>query len=55
MQEFEKYRFGIIGLETALGLAMEHLVHTGKIPLTGLVALLSTGPARCLLYTSRCV
>jgi dihydroorotase len=48
MQEFEKCPFGIIGLETALGLALEHLVHTGKIPLTRLVALLSTGPARVL-------
>ena len=48
MQEFEKCPFGIIGLETALGLALEHLVHTGKIPLARLVALLSTGPARVL-------
>ena len=48
MQEFEKCPFGIIGLETALGLALEHLVHTGKIPLTRLIALLSTGPARVL-------
>jgi dihydroorotase len=48
MQEFEKCPFGIIGLETALGLALEYLVHTGKIPLTRLVALLSTGPARVL-------
>jgi dihydroorotase len=48
MQEFEKCPFGIIGLETALGLALEHLVHTGKIPLARLVSLLSTGPARVL-------
>jgi dihydroorotase len=48
MQEFEKCPFGIIGLETALGLALEHLVHTGKIPLTRLIALLTTGPARVL-------
>ena len=48
MQEFEKCPFGIIGLETALGLALEHLVHTGKIPLTRLVALFTTGPARVL-------
>jgi dihydroorotase len=48
MQEFEKCPFGIIGLETALGLALEHLVHTGKIPLVRLVALLTTGPARVL-------
>jgi dihydroorotase len=48
MQEFEKCPFGIIGLETALGLALEHLVHTGKIPLARLVALLTTGPAGVL-------
>jgi dihydroorotase len=48
MQEFEKCPFGIIGLETALGLALEHLVHTGKTSLTRLVALLSTGPAGVL-------
>jgi dihydroorotase len=48
MQEFEKCPFGIIGLETALGLALEHLVHTGKISLARLVALLATGPARVL-------
>src|ERR1022692_2875264 len=48
MQEFEKCPFGIIGLETALGLALEHLVHTGKISLTRLVALFTTGPAGVL-------
>jgi dihydroorotase len=48
MQEFEKCPFGIIGLETALGLALEHLVQTGKIPLAHLVALLTSGPARVL-------
>ncbi len=48
MQEFEKCPFGIIGLETALGLALEHLVHPGKIPLARLIALLTTGPARVL-------
>ena len=48
MQEFEKCPFGIIGLETALGLALEHLVHTGKITLARLVALFTTGPAGVL-------
>ena len=48
MQEFEKCPFGIIGLETALGLALEHLVHTGKISLARLIELLTTGPARVL-------
>ncbi|MGO4879749.1 MAG: dihydroorotase [Bryobacteraceae bacterium] len=48
MQEFEKCPFGIIGLETALGLALEHLVHGGKISLARLVALFTTGPAGVL-------
>jgi dihydroorotase len=48
MQEFEKCPFGIIGLETALGLSLEKLVHTGRIPLSRLVALFTTGPARVL-------
>ena len=48
MQEFEKCPFGVIGLETALGLALERLVHSGKISLPRLVALFTTGPARVL-------
>jgi dihydroorotase len=46
MQEFELAPFGVIGFETALGLALERLVHTGLITLTRLVELLSTNPAR---------
>ena len=46
--DFEAAPFGIIGLETALGLALERLVHTGKISLKRLVELLSTSPARIL-------
>src|ERR1700689_2435891 len=37
MQEFEKCPFGILGLETALGIALEHLVHNGKINITRLI------------------
>src|SRR5437667_9386817 len=48
MQEFEKCPFGILGLETAIGLSLERLVHTGRIPLSALVALFTTGPARVL-------
>jgi dihydroorotase len=48
MQEFEKCPFGIIGLETALGLSLEKLFHSGKIPLTRLVELFTAGPARIL-------
>jgi dihydroorotase len=48
MQEFEKCPFGILGLETALGLALEYLVHSGRITLARLVALFTTGPERVL-------
>jgi dihydroorotase len=44
MQEFERCPFGIIGLETALSLALETLVHTGKISLNRLVELFTMGP-----------
>lgn len=46
MQEFERAPFGIIGLETALGLALERLYHSGLLTLSQLVALMSTNPAR---------
>jgi len=46
MQEFEKCPFGILGLETAIGLALEQLVHTGKIGLMRLVELFTTGPEK---------
>jgi dihydroorotase len=48
MQEFERCPFGIIGLETAIALALEGLVHPGKITLARLVELFTTGPARVL-------
>jgi dihydroorotase len=48
MQEFEKCPFGIIGLETALGLALEKLVRSGKVPLARVVELFTSGPARIL-------
>src|ERR1700682_386982 len=48
MQEFEKCPFGILGLETALGLSLEKLVHTGRISLGSMVALFTTGPERAL-------
>jgi dihydroorotase len=44
MQEFEKCPFGILGLETAIGVSLERLVHTGKIGLMRLVELFTTGP-----------
>ncbi|HEY1220759.1 MAG: dihydroorotase [Bryobacteraceae bacterium] len=48
MQEFERCPFGIIGLETALGLALERLVHSGKITVARLVELFTTGPESIL-------
>src|SRR5215471_13394853 len=44
MQEFERCPFGIIGLETAIGLALEKLVRSGKIPLARMIELFTTGP-----------
>jgi dihydroorotase len=44
MQEFERCPFGIIGLETALALALQELVHPGKITLNRMVELFTTGP-----------
>ena len=46
MQEFELAPSGIIGFETALGLALDRLVHGGRISLTRLVELFSVNPAR---------
>jgi dihydroorotase len=40
--------FGLIGLETALGLALTRLVHTGKISIWHLVSLMSANPARII-------
>ena len=48
MQEFEKCPFGILGLETAIGIALEELVHPGKIGLMRMVELFTRGPARIL-------
>ena len=40
--------FGIIGLETAVALALEELVRAGKIALSRMVELFTTGPERVL-------
>jgi len=47
MQEFERCPFGIIGLETAIGLSLE-LVHRGIIPMMRMVQLFTTGPSRII-------
>jgi dihydroorotase len=43
---YEEAAFGILGLETAVALALDRLVAPGHIDLQRLVALLSTNPAR---------
>ncbi|MEP7352372.1 MAG: dihydroorotase [Acidobacteriota bacterium] len=48
MQEFEKCPFGILGLETAIGISLKELVHSGKIGIVKMVELFTTGPARIL-------
>lgn len=48
MQEFEKCPFGILGLETAIGVGLEALVHSGKISLSRFVDLFTRGPAAVL-------
>jgi len=44
--EFERAAFGIIGLETALALAITRLHRDHRIPLTRVVELFTSGPAR---------
>src|SRR5216684_1645854 len=46
--EFDRAPFGITGFETALGLALEQLVHTGRISLKRMVELFTSGPAGVL-------
>lgn len=47
-QAFEDAPFGIVGLETALGVVLSELVHTGMLDLPTLVQRMSCGPARAL-------
>ena len=46
--EFDRAPFGITGFETALSLALEALLHSGRAPLTRVVELFTAGPARVL-------
>jgi dihydroorotase len=46
--EFDRAPFGIVGLETAVSLTLDRLLHTGLVPLTRIVELLSVNPARIL-------
>jgi dihydroorotase len=51
--EFDHAAFGITGLETAVGLALDRLVHGGGVTLERLVELFSTGPARVFRLEGR--
>src|SRR3954469_3371958 len=46
--EFDRAPFGIVGLETAVSLSLDRLVHAGRIRLPRMVELLSVNPARIL-------
>jgi dihydroorotase len=51
--EYDQAPFGIVGLETAIGLAMQRLVGEGTISLERLVELCATNPARILQLENR--
>ena len=46
--EFDLAAFGIVGLETAVAVLLDRLVRTGVVPLSTLVARMSSDPARLL-------
>ena len=46
--EFDRAPFGIVGLETAVPLVFDRLVHTGRIRIARMIELLSVNPARVL-------
>ena len=46
--EFDRAPFGIVGLETAISLSLDRLVHAGVIRLPRLVELMAVNPARIL-------
>jgi dihydroorotase len=46
MLEYDRAPFGVVGLETALGVALTELYHANSISLTRIVEMLTTGPRR---------
>lgn len=46
MFEYDRAPFGIIGLETALGVALTVLYHSSAVPLARIIEMLTIGPAR---------
>jgi dihydroorotase len=49
--EYDHAPFGIVGLETAVPLSLDRLLHAGRIRLSRLVELMSVNPARILKVT----
>src|SRR5215207_6585916 len=48
MVEFDRAPFGIVGLETAVPIVFDRLVHSGRITVGRMVELLSTNPAKVM-------
>jgi dihydroorotase len=46
--EFDRAPFGIVGLETAVSVTFDRLVHPGRISMSRMIELLSTNPATIL-------
>jgi dihydroorotase len=51
--EYDRAPFGITGLETAVGLAFNELVHKGLVDLVRLVEMCSTNPAKIFSLAGR--
>ena len=49
--EYDRAPFGIVGLETAVPLALDRLVHSGRIRLSRMVELMAVNPAKILSVT----
>jgi dihydroorotase len=48
MVEFDRAPFGIVGLETAVPIVFDRLVHAGRISIGRMIELLSTNPAKVM-------
>src|SRR4051812_45866629 len=46
--EFDRAPFGIVGLETAVALSLDRLVHAGRITMSRFVEMIAVNPARIL-------
>ena len=46
--EFDSAPFGIVGIETAVPLVLDRLLHTGTLSLSRIIELLAVNPARVL-------